>query len=93
MHLLMKVIRHYTVLFGITRYTFVLCTSILLIWAIEVVMLRMDRSFSPFLGANIYPALVLASITNDFSTQKARNTIPILLLNLAIVATIYYFIR
>ncbi|OGC48955.1 hypothetical protein A3F07_03900 [candidate division WWE3 bacterium RIFCSPHIGHO2_12_FULL_38_15] len=93
MHLLFKAIRHYTLIVGITRYTFVLCTAILVVWVIESAGLRIDPTFSPFLGANIFPALALASITNDFSVQKARNTAPMLILNLIIVGIVYFFVR
>src|SRR3989304_4329384 len=66
---------------------------IFVVWVIESAGLRIDPTFSPFLGANIFPALALASITNDFSVQKARNTAPMLILNLIIVGIVYFFVR
>lgn len=92
-HFLIKLIRRHTLLFGITRFSLVLCVSIVLVWSIELISLKTDTKFSPFMGANIFPALALASITNDFSVQKARHTLPVLLINLAVVGIVYYFIR
>jgi hypothetical protein len=92
-HLITKIVRHYTLLFGITRYVFVFCLSILVVWLTEVIGHRFDPTFSAFLGANTLPILALASITNDFSTQKARKTAPFLLINLAVVGLVFFFVK
>lgn len=92
-HLITKMVRSYTLLFGINRYVFVLCMAILLVWITEVIGLRLDPTFTPFMSVNILPILALASITNDFSTQKLRNTAPLLLINLSVVGLAYQFFK
>ncbi|HLB51790.1 hypothetical protein A3F07_04625 [candidate division WWE3 bacterium RIFCSPHIGHO2_12_FULL_38_15] len=90
---IVKLLKHYTLVVGITRYTLVLCVAIVLVGTIETYLLRNGFTISPFMGANIFPALALAAIANDFAVQKTRKTIPYLALNLAVVGIVYFFLR
>jgi hypothetical protein len=80
--------RSKSLFFGVERYSFVLVISILLVWTIEYVLLRLTHSFSPFLGTSIFAALSIAVIVNEHILYSVRKTAPLFVVSLACMVLI-----
>jgi hypothetical protein len=80
--------RRYSLLLGVSRYTFVLVLSVILVWTVEYVILYSSDSFSPFMGTNVFAALAIAVLVNEHSIYGARRAAPLFVLSLSIMIAI-----
>ncbi len=82
------VMRHYSLLIGIGRYTFVAALSITLVWSAEYFLLYHTATFSPFMGTSVFAALAIAVLVNEHSLYGVKRAAPMLALSLAIMVSV-----
>lgn len=82
------VMRHYSLLIGIGRYTFVAALSITLVWTAEYILLTHTETFSPFMGTSVFAALAIAVLVNEHSLYGVKRAVPMLALSLTVMVSI-----
>jgi hypothetical protein len=80
--------RRYSLIVGIGRYTFVAALSVALVWTAEYILLHKTATFSPFMGTSVFAALAIAVLVNEHSIYGVRKAAPMLALSLAIMVGI-----
>lgn len=83
-----SLMRRYSLMLGVGRYSFVLVLAVALVWAVEYYILHHSSTFSPFMGTSIFAALAIAVLVNEHSIYGVRRTAPLFALSLAIMVSL-----
>jgi len=85
---MISVMKHYSLLVGVGRYSFILVVAIMLVWTAEYVLLHSTSQFSPFMGTSIFAALAIAVIINEHNAYGVRKAAPALALSLLVMTCV-----
>jgi hypothetical protein len=83
-----SLMRRFSLLVGIGRYTFVFAVTIPLVWTTEYLLLHHSPNFSPFMGTSIFAALAIAVLVNEHSIFGIRRATPVLAASLATMLSV-----
>jgi len=82
------VMRRYSLIVGISRYTFVFVLATCLVSVTEMLLLTHTEHFSPFMGSGIFATLAITVLVNEHTIYGIRRTVPALLVSIAVMASI-----
>ncbi len=85
---LTSLMRRYSLMLGVGRYSFVLAVAVVMVWTTEYILLTRTTTFSPFMGTSIFASLAIAVLVNEHTIYGVRKAAPLLALSLSIMICI-----
>jgi hypothetical protein len=84
-YLAIKLISRYSLIVGLRRYATGLLYSIIYVWGVELLFIRLGIQELPFQGNHLFVVIAIMSYANDCTLHGARRVVPWMLISILVM--------